>query len=60
MNTPLHTSRQRIVQLVNELRDRRRLVWLAPLAFSFLFLYALFELKIPEFCRPFVYHDLSL
>ena len=27
MNTPLHTSRQRIVQLlVNELRDRRRLV----------------------------------
>jgi hypothetical protein len=42
MNTPLHTSRQRIVQLlVNELRDRRRLVWLAPLVvfFSFLFLY---------------------
>ena len=42
MNTSLHTSRQRIVQLlVNELRDRRRLVWLAPLVvfFSFLFLY---------------------
>ena len=42
MNTPLHTSRQRIVQLlVNELRDRRRLVWLAPLVVisSFLFLY---------------------
>ena len=59
MNTPLHTSRQRIVQLlVNELRDRRRLVWLAPLVvfFSFLFLYfvPLFELKYQNFAGPFV------
>ncbi len=59
MNTPLHTSRQRIVQLlVNELRDRRRLVWLAPLVviFSFFFLYfaPLFELKYQNFAGPFV------
>ena len=59
MNTPLHTSRQRIVQLlVNELRDRRRLVWLAPLIviFSFFFLYfaPLFELKYQNFAGPFV------
>ena len=59
MNTPLHTSRQRIVQLlVNELRDRRRLVWLASLVviFSFFFLYfaPLFELKYQNFAGPFV------
>ena len=59
MTTPLHTSRQRIAQLlVNELRDHRRLVWLAPLVviFSFFFLYfaPLFELIYQHFLGPLV------
>ena len=55
MNTPLHTSRQRIVQLlVNELRDRRRLVWLAPLVVIFSFFFLCFYAPSTQFIMIFL------